>query len=82
MKPRNDGLSAGSRVTVCVPARLVAQDLVLSLLRRELEVLFDCENNSHSSDQHTCCIRGLLNHLAGGIPTGEWGAVIPLCGDG
>ncbi len=52
-----------------------------ALLRRELEVIFDCENNSHSSDQHMCCIRGLLNHLAGGIPTGERGVVILLCGD-
>ncbi len=52
-----------------------------ALLCRELEVIFDCENNSHSSDQHMCCIRGLLNHLAGGIPTGERGVVILLCGD-
>lgn len=82
MKQRNDGLSAGAHVTVRVPAGLVAQGLVLSLLRRELEVIFDCENNSHSSDQHVCCIRGMLNHLAGRIPTGERGAVILIRGDG
>lgn len=68
---RNDGSPFGSRVALRAPTRLVAQGSALSSLHGELEVIFDGENNSHSSDRRTCCIRGLLNHLAGGNPTGE-----------
>lgn len=80
---RNDGWPFGSRVTVRAPARLVAQGSALSSLHGEYEAIFDGENNSHSSDRRMCCIRGLLNHLAGGNPTGEKsrGAVILFCGD-